>query len=149
MCAQVRPKKAPVKQEFRPLTQEELLAEAAQTEIENTVSVQVARWPSPSHDHLILRAGPAHWNPCCQTDLQVGLLMWPAGRYQQWGCKPEVPLSGGVMQALMAAEEEVKARAASRKAKYSGPMLRYHSKKQGDTSVVRPAMSLCICEGSL
>lgn len=40
-------------------------------------------------------------------------------------------------QALMAAEEEVRARAASRKAKYSGPMLRYHSKKQGDTSVVR------------
>lgn len=39
---QVRPKKAPVKQEFRPLTQEELLAEAAQTEIENTASVQVA-----------------------------------------------------------------------------------------------------------
>ena len=37
----------------------------------------------------------------------------------------------------MAAEEEVRARAASRKAKYSGPMLRYHSKKQGDTSVVR------------
>ena len=39
---QVRPKKAPVRQEFRPLTQEELLAEAAQTEIENTASVQVA-----------------------------------------------------------------------------------------------------------
>ncbi len=46
------------------------------------------------------------------------------------------------MQALMAAEEEVKARAASRKGKYSGPMLRYHSKKQGDTSVVGPA---CLC----
>ena len=41
----------------------------------------------------------------------------------------------------MAAEEEVRARAASRKAKYSGPMLRYHSKKQGDTSVVRPKSS--------
>ena len=53
------------------------------------------------------------------------------------------------MQALMAAEEEVKARAASRKAKYSGPMLRYHSKKQGDTSMVRPACLCCICEGSL
>ena len=39
-------------------------------------------------------------------------------------------------QALMAAEEEVKARAASRKARYSGPILRYHSRKQGDTSVV-------------
>lgn len=111
MTAQVRPKKAPVKQEFRPLTQEELLAEAAQTEIENTVSVQVARrWPSPSQlccqndlqdDHPNLRAGPAHWNPCClpilifstlycvmriswlqnakmikkMTDLQVGLLI--------------------------------------------------------------------------
>ncbi|CAL5221719.1 g3963 [Coccomyxa viridis] len=106
---QVRPKKAPVKQEFRPLTQEELLAEAAQTEIENTASVQ----------------------------------------------------------ALMAAEEEVRARAASRKAKYSGPMLRYHSKKQGDTSVMlieianmlppkhlqpqraplAPARSLCIITG--
>jgi hypothetical protein len=53
------------------------------------------------------------------------------------------------MQALMAAEEEVKARAASRKAKYIGPMLRYHSKKQGDTSMVRPACLCCICEGSL
>lgn len=140
-----------MKQEFRPLTQEELLAEAAQTEIENTVSVQVARWLSPSQlccqndlqdDPLILRAGPAHWNFYCQTDLHVGLLRWPAKRYQQWGCKPEVCLSAGVMQALMAAEEEVKARAASRKAKYSGPMLRYHSKKQGGTSVVRPA---CLC----
>ena len=40
------------------------------------------------------------------------------------------------IQALMAAEEEVRARAASRKAKYSGPMLRYHSKKQDDASVV-------------
>ena len=68
--------------------------------------------------------------------------MWPANSYQQWGCKGEVCLSAGVMQALMAAEEEVKARAASRKAKYSGPMLRYHSKKQGDTSVVCPA---CLC----
>ena len=36
----------PVRQEFRPLTQEELLAEAAQTEIENTASVQVASLPS-------------------------------------------------------------------------------------------------------
>ena len=43
----------------------------------------------------------------------------------------------------MAAEEEVRARAASRKAKYSGPMLRYHSKKQGDTSVVRPRLLTC------
>ena len=42
-----------------------------------------------------------------------------------------------LLQALMAAEEEVRVRAASRKAKYSGPMLRYHSKRQGDTSVVR------------
>lgn len=50
---QVRPKKAPVKQEFRPLTQEELLAEAAQTEIENTASVQVYFVP--------LRA----WQGCC------------------------------------------------------------------------------------
>ena len=40
------------------------------------------------------------------------------------------------IQALMAAEEEVRARAASRKAKYSGPMLRYHSKKQDNASVV-------------
>ena len=45
--AQVRPRKAPVKQEFRPLTQEELLAEAAQTEIENTASVQVHTFASP------------------------------------------------------------------------------------------------------
>ena len=43
----------------------------------------------------------------------------------------------------MAAEEEVRARAASRKAKYSGPMLRYHSKKQGDASVVCPRPSQC------
>ena len=51
VLAQVRPKKAPVKQEFRPLTQEELLAEAAQTEIENTASVQVSCYPSdiPAH----------------------------------------------------------------------------------------------------
>ena len=41
-----------------------------------------------------------------------------------------------LQQALMAAEEEVKARATSRKARYSGPILRYHSRKQGDTSVV-------------
>ena len=136
-----------MKQEFRPLTQEELLAEAAQTEIENTVSVQVARCLSPSQlccqndlqdDSLMLRARPAYWNFYCQMDLHVGLLMWPPKGYQQWDCKSEVCLSAGVMQALMAAEEEVKARAASRKAKYSGPMLRYHSKKQGDTSVVRP-----------
>jgi vacuolar protein sorting-associated protein 72 len=67
------------KAEYRPLTQEELLAEAAQTELENTASVQ----------------------------------------------------------ALIAAEEEVKARAAVRKAKYSGPLLRYHSFKAGSESVVR------------
>ena len=35
-----------MRQEFRPLTQEELLAEAAQTEIENTASVQVASLPT-------------------------------------------------------------------------------------------------------
>jgi len=47
-----------------------------------------------------------------------------------------------LQQALMAAEEEVKARAASRKARYSGPILRYHSRKQGDTSVVCLTTSL-------
>ena len=82
MCTQVRPKKAPVKQEFRPLTQEELLAEAAQTEIENTVSVQVARWPSPSQlccqndlqdDHLIFYAGPA-LEPLLPTDIIFSIL---------------------------------------------------------------------------
>ncbi len=66
MCAQVRPKKAPVKQEFRPLTQEELLAEAAQTEIENTISVQVAHWPS------LLQL-------CCQNDWQDDLPTLHAG----------------------------------------------------------------------
>lgn len=49
VLAQVRPKKAPVKQEFRPVTQEELLAEAAQTEIENTASVQVSLDSSEIH----------------------------------------------------------------------------------------------------
>ncbi len=48
MLVQVRPKKASVKQEFRPLTQEELLAEAAQTEIENTASVQVGPGSPPN-----------------------------------------------------------------------------------------------------
>ena len=40
-----------MRQEFRPLTQEELLAEAAQTEIENTASVQVSLHSSQSHAH--------------------------------------------------------------------------------------------------
>ena len=69
-----------MKAEYRPLTQEELLAEAAQTELENTASVA----------------------------------------------------------ALMAAEEEIKARAAARKAKYCGPLLRYHSLKIDGESVVCP-----------
>lgn len=38
---------------------------------------------------------------------------------------------------LMAAEEEVKARAAVRRGAYSGPLLRYHSLRVGDESVVR------------
>ncbi|BDA43159.1 probable vacuolar protein sorting-associated protein 72 homolog at N-terminal half [Coccomyxa sp. Obi] len=75
---QRKPRKAQVKVEYRPLTQEELLAEAAQTELENTASVA----------------------------------------------------------ALMAAEEEIKARAAARKAKYCGPLLRYHSLKVDGESVM-------------
>ncbi|CAL8468860.1 g8401 [Coccomyxa elongata] len=75
---QRKPRKAQVKAEYRPLTQEELLAEAAQTELENTASVA----------------------------------------------------------ALMAAEEEIKARAAARKAKYCGPLLRYHSLKVDGESVM-------------
>lgn len=38
---------------------------------------------------------------------------------------------------LMAAEEEVKARAAVRRGAYSGPLLRYHSLRVDDESVVR------------
>ena len=41
-----------MRQEFRPLTQEELLAEAAQTEIENTASVQVASLPTLAQSYL-------------------------------------------------------------------------------------------------
>lgn len=85
-CAQKRPRKAIAKAEYKPLTQEELLAEAAQTELENTASVA----------------------------------------------------------ALMAAEEEIRARAAVRKAKYCGPLLRYHSLRVGDESVVR-SMVPCTC----
>ena len=60
------------------LTQEELLAEAAQTEIENLKSLEI-------------------------------------------------------MQAL---EEEVKKKAAVKRARYSGPYVRYHSKKVNDESLV-------------
>lgn len=81
-CVQRKPRKAQVKAEYRPLTQEELLAEAAQTELENTASVA----------------------------------------------------------ALMVAEEEIKARAAARKAKYCGPLLRYHSLKVDGESVVCPLL---------
>lgn len=73
-----------MKTEHRPLTQEELLEEAAQTELENSASVA----------------------------------------------------------ALMAAEEEFRARAAVRKAKYCGPLLRYHSLKVAGESVVRPTRKL-------
>ncbi|KAK9914991.1 hypothetical protein WJX75_003400 [Coccomyxa subellipsoidea] len=75
---QKKPRKAQVKTEHRPLTQEELLEEAAQTELENSASVA----------------------------------------------------------ALMAAEEEIRARAAVRKAKYCGPLLRYHSLKVAGESVM-------------
>jgi vacuolar protein sorting-associated protein 72 len=81
MRAQKRPRKAPVKVEARPLTQEELLAEAAQTELENAASVAL----------------------------------------------------------LMAAEEEVKARAAVRRGAYSGPLLRFRSKAVNGEAVVRLA----------
>lgn len=80
-CAQKKPRKAQVRAEHRPLTQEELLEEAAQTELENSASVA----------------------------------------------------------ALMAAEEEIRARAAVRKAKYCGPLLRYHSLKVAGEAVVRPS----------
>ena len=76
---QKRPRKAPAKAEVRPLTQEELLAEAAQTELENSASVAL----------------------------------------------------------LMAAEEEVKARAAVRRGAYAGPLLRYRSKQVNGEAVVR------------
>lgn len=81
------------------MTQEELLAEAAQTELENTASVAL----------------------------------------------------------LMAAEEEVKARAAVRRGAYSGPLLRYRSKQVNGEAVVRPLCSsmkrprchLYCCQGKL
>ena len=63
VLAQVRPKKAPVKQEFRPLTQEELLAEAAQTEIENTASVQVSGHSLGLHAHVIKQSGLLSQSP--------------------------------------------------------------------------------------
>ena len=41
------------------------------------------------------------------------------------------------LQALVAAEEEFKARASAKKSKYAGPLLRYHSLRVGDEAVVR------------
>ena len=49
-----------MKQEFRPLTQEELLAEAAQTEIENTASVQVSCHSLGLHAHVFNQSGLLH-----------------------------------------------------------------------------------------
>ena len=77
---QTRPRKRRQEQQHRPLTQEELLAEAAQTEIENLRS----------------------------------------------------------LEALQAAEEEVKERAAVKRARYSGPYIHYHSKPINGEAVVSP-----------
>ena len=80
---QTRPRKRRQEQQHRPLTQEELLAEAAQTEIENLRS----------------------------------------------------------LEALQAAEEEVKERAAVKRARYSGPYIHYHSKQINGEAVVRVPLS--------
>ena len=76
---QKRPKRKRQETQYKPLTQEELLFEAAQTEIENLRSLEI-------------------------------------------------------MQAI---EEEVKKKAAIKRARYSGPYIRYSSKKVNDEALVR------------
>lgn len=73
-------KKKPSQPQYKPLTQEELLAEAAQNEIENLRSLEI-------------------------------------------------------MQAL---EEEVKKKAAVKRARFSGPYIRYLSKKVNNEALVSP-----------
>ena len=83
-CLQVKPKRIRPVVEQRPLTQDELLAEAAHTELDNL------------------------------RDLEQ----------------------------MVALEEATKKKAMYKRSKYSGPMIRFHSKKVGEVALVSTACSL-------